>query len=524
MRRRSFLKNTAFAAAAWPFLTKTGGEPIIGHGDFRYKINLNWCRADAMKTPVNDCHEMVFDKKGRILMTTNDTRNNILIFSKDGDVLETWGHDFPGAHGLTLEDALARALEKNPRILQAKTAVEQAAGQRLVFRSIALPDVAARVPLGAQGGFRAGKTSNDPFAIAEILLRQPLFQRAIPASLRRGDIQVLLAAQQLNVAVVEQLHQVRVAFYTALYDRSLEALGRSQRLRLDANLTSEEARYEAGSIDRGALASATLLVRNLDPQIEEAHRAYGGAILQLAAAMGDDLSPSAALPSPQGTLDFQSANFPLARETSTALERRADLRLARLLVRAALEDQHILEAGAYPQLSLELFGRYIPTPNIPQASTGSPQRADNRESSEFSEAVSYTWRVIDNGKVSGTVQRQRSVREINELQLAKLEASVPSHLAVMPNNDRAIAARHTSLSEAVDVAEKNVAVVENNWQQGLASQLEFRTAETSLLTTRGGILSAAYEQQMALAAWDRATGRYFQFSGESASNVHSSKP
>ena len=230
---------------------------------------------------------------------------------------------FSAARGLTLEKLSTRALEKNPRIQQAKTAVEQAAGQRLVFRSIALPDVTTRIPLGVQGGYRAGQTGTDPFAIAEILLRQPLFQRAIPASFRRGDIEVLLAAQQLNVAVVEQLHQVRIAFYTALYDRSLEALGRSQRLRLDANLTSEEARYEAGSIDRGALASATLLVRNLDPQIEQAHRAYGGAILQLATAMGDDLSPGAALPSPQGTLDFQPANFPLERETSAALERRA---------------------------------------------------------------------------------------------------------------------------------------------------------------------------------------------------------
>ena len=428
------------------------------------------------------------------------------------------------ARGLTLEEALTRALENNPRIQQAKAAVEQAAGQRLVFRSIALPDVAARVPLGLQGGYRAGQTANDPFAIAEILLRQPLFQRAIPASLRRGDIQVLLAAQQLNVAVVEQLHQVRTAFYTALYGRSLEALGRSQRLRLDANLTSEQARYEAGSIDRGALARATLLVRNLDPQIEEAHRAYGGAILQLTTAMGDDLSPGAALPSPQGALNFQPVNFPLEGETSAALARRADLRVARLLVHAALQDQRILEAAAYPQLSLGLFGRYIPTPNIPQASTGSPQRADNRESSEISEAVSYTWRVIDNGKVRGSVLRQKSIRETNELQLAKLESSVARELARLQNNFQAIAARHASLSAAVDLAEKNMAVVEKGWQEGLASQLEFRTAETSLLKTRGGILSAAYEQQMALAAWDRATGRYFQFSGENAPNVHSSNP
>jgi len=422
------------------------------------------------------------------------------------------------ARGLTLDEALARALEKNPHIQEAKTTLEQAAGQRLVFRSVAMPRVVLVAPLGAQGGHRAGQSSIEPFAFVQGTLQQALFHAAIPASLRRGDITLLLAAQQLNVAVVEQLHQVRTAFYTALFQRSLEALGRSQRLRLDANLTSEEARYQAGSIDRGALASATMLARELDPQIEDAHRAYGAAILQLASAMGNNLAAGATLPVPEGGLDFQVVNFPLQSETAAALDRRADLRLARLFVRAAREDQRILEAAAYPRLNLDLFGRYLPTTNLQQASSGSPQRTDNLVSSEVSAGASYTWRVIDNGKVSGAVLRQKSAREINELQLAKLEATVGRELAGLQNNFRAIAARHASLTEAVDVAEKNVAVVEKSWQEGLASQLEFRTAEAGLLATRSGILRAGFEQQIALAEWDRATGRYFQFTNNAPSD------
>ena len=46
---------------------------------------------------------MVQDKKGRIILLTNETKNNILIYNK-GKLLETWGHDFPGAHGLTLHN------------------------------------------------------------------------------------------------------------------------------------------------------------------------------------------------------------------------------------------------------------------------------------------------------------------------------------------------------------------------------------------------------------------------------------
>lgn len=85
-------------------LTGLKGDPTIGHGNFRYRINARWCKANPQANPVKNCHEMVFDKAGRIFMTTDETRNNILIFNKDGAVLDAWGHEYPGAHGLTYHD------------------------------------------------------------------------------------------------------------------------------------------------------------------------------------------------------------------------------------------------------------------------------------------------------------------------------------------------------------------------------------------------------------------------------------
>lgn len=57
---------------------------------------------DSGKYPVNDCHEMVIDSKQRIYLLTNETKNNILVYSKSGNLIESWGNDFPGGHGLTL--------------------------------------------------------------------------------------------------------------------------------------------------------------------------------------------------------------------------------------------------------------------------------------------------------------------------------------------------------------------------------------------------------------------------------------
>lgn len=99
MRRRDFLQNTALLGAG--VLAGFKGEPVIGHGNFRYRINPRWCKADPATHPVTNCHEMVFDKQGRIFMTTDNIRNNILVFNKDGKVLDAWGSEYPGAHGLS---------------------------------------------------------------------------------------------------------------------------------------------------------------------------------------------------------------------------------------------------------------------------------------------------------------------------------------------------------------------------------------------------------------------------------------
>lgn len=75
---------------------------IIGHGTHQYKIDMNWGALDPAFYPVNDCHEMVQDAKGRIIMLTNHTKNNVIIYDQSGKLIEVWGTEFPGAHGLTL--------------------------------------------------------------------------------------------------------------------------------------------------------------------------------------------------------------------------------------------------------------------------------------------------------------------------------------------------------------------------------------------------------------------------------------
>ncbi len=110
MNRKEFLGNTVKAAAGIlvaPHFNIIKSKPkmydtIIGHGDFKYKVHKSWGDLDRAKTPVKNCHEMVMDSKGRLIVVGDNTKNNILIYDKSGKLLDSWGVRYKGGHGLSL--------------------------------------------------------------------------------------------------------------------------------------------------------------------------------------------------------------------------------------------------------------------------------------------------------------------------------------------------------------------------------------------------------------------------------------
>ncbi|MCF2444390.1 6-bladed beta-propeller [Dyadobacter sp. CY345] len=110
--RRQFAKFAAATTAALTFKPfyilhakpKVDGE-TIGHGSHKYRVQQGWGNLDSLKFPIDNCHEMVQDSKGRLIMIGDEVKNNILIYDRSGKLLDSWGHQFPGGHGLTLWNA-----------------------------------------------------------------------------------------------------------------------------------------------------------------------------------------------------------------------------------------------------------------------------------------------------------------------------------------------------------------------------------------------------------------------------------
>jgi peptidylamidoglycolate lyase len=103
--RRDFLSQAGLLAGAIAMGGTVAAEdkevPPLGQGDFKYRSVAGWGVLDD-KTPVKNCSAMVTDSQGRIFLLTDHLSNNVIVYDKDGKLLNKWGDRFPAAHGLQI--------------------------------------------------------------------------------------------------------------------------------------------------------------------------------------------------------------------------------------------------------------------------------------------------------------------------------------------------------------------------------------------------------------------------------------
>ncbi|MBI5769439.1 MAG: 6-bladed beta-propeller [Verrucomicrobia bacterium] len=100
--RRRFLTSAAVTTVAVISRVRAATPaPVLGHGRFRYRVVTGWGVLGA-DTPVKDCHGLAVDREGHIILLTNHTANNVIVYDRAGRLVHKWGTRFPGAHGLSL--------------------------------------------------------------------------------------------------------------------------------------------------------------------------------------------------------------------------------------------------------------------------------------------------------------------------------------------------------------------------------------------------------------------------------------
>ncbi|MBI5397064.1 MAG: TolC family protein [Verrucomicrobia bacterium] len=416
----------------------------------------------------------------------------------------------PEFHTVTLADCYAQTLARNPDIGKARLEIERAAGMKLVFTSRALPRLGMQATAGGVGGSLYG--SGGPFALARASVGQPLFDAGIPATLRRGKVEAAIAQQTLNRTVTEQLHATRLAYLRALLCRRLLEVQRQIESHLQANLRSAQQRLDVGKVGRQAVQQAEIQLLNLKPQISKTQRAYLNAATELAVRTGQRLEANGRLqlPEPAGNLEYARLQLDLEQEAARTVGRRPDLALLREMIRAAEEERRMVKAGYFPFVSLAALSQYVPKDEVflnrPEITPGQEAR-----STETRYGVTFTWQVIDTGRVTGVKRQIESVQRALEVTLRRLEENVPRELAVLTHELDTVEAKFAGLKQSAGEAEELLKLVETRVEQGAATQLDFLNAQSNQLSTQAGILQAVFENEVARAEFDRITGRYLEF-------------
>jgi len=106
--RRNFLKKAGLlgvTALAPPLAASNLVLPtekmIVGHGEFKYKVDKNWGQLDSQHQSLMHCHEMVTDARGRLLCSTVSKNFNLLAYNKDGKLQDSWQLNMTEPHGLS---------------------------------------------------------------------------------------------------------------------------------------------------------------------------------------------------------------------------------------------------------------------------------------------------------------------------------------------------------------------------------------------------------------------------------------
>ena len=75
---------------------------ILGHNGIHYKQVEAWGKENIQKVYIKNCQGMVTDSQNRLILLTDDPRNNIIIFNTEGSILSKWTLNLKSTHGLTV--------------------------------------------------------------------------------------------------------------------------------------------------------------------------------------------------------------------------------------------------------------------------------------------------------------------------------------------------------------------------------------------------------------------------------------
>lgn len=417
-----------------------------------------------------------------------------------------------GAAELTLSQAVAEALERNPRTRMVAAEQREALAARAEARSAWLP----RVDVS-----EAVTTSNNPVFVFGSLLEQGRFGAAnfdpqflnSPPALRNYRLglnvrytlfdqlgrlesgrQSTNAVARSNAAADETIQAVRVdaiaKFYGLLVAEARREVAREAVRTSEADAAAIREKFRQGLlVESDALAAEVQLASFRQQEIE----AEGGAAIARAALNATIGRSALANTTASGVLPRVShAAIDLAPLLERGLARRGELTEAQLGNTNARLQMQIARGSLLPRI--DTF-----------ASWGASGNSFGSRNGDRTIGAVVSLDLFDGAKFARVAQAAANADRARAAEDAA-RSKVELEIVAAYEHVRSAEQRVNVASTAVDQALAAARIVRDRYEQGLTTITEHLRAQTALLDARQNLLSARYDHVVGAAELARATG------------------
>jgi len=407
---------------------------------------------------------------------------------------------------LTLQGAIDLALQQQPSLRQARSAVDVANARIFVAKTALNPTVtlSASVDTGstrpAPCASDATKTCGGFFdATASTGLGAQASWRIFDfgqtrANIRAAELSALATQATLGTEELDIRLRVESAYLEAVARGRLVQVAQTTVHSEEIHLDQARKFVAAQAKDPIEVAQALARAANARSALAQAQSAQAIALANLRSAVGWlDASRS---PAVEGSWPTPPASDPPALPQLVEASRKHRPELVQL-------DRQI--AAAEASVTAAEYGNR-PTLSATVSTQWSPDTGDWTPQPSWSAGITLSWQIFDGGRSKANARVARA--QVTGT-LAQRDALLVSLTAELDSSRSQIVANRANVSasdEAVVAARAQLQLAEARYAQGLGSQIELADAQTAVTTAEGNLVQAQWHLADAWAQLRRALG------------------
>ncbi len=421
-----------------------------------------------------------------------------------------FGQEAPATVVLTIDGAIAMALEQNPfhlasreRIAQAKAGIRQAVagflptlnaqGSDTLDEKLFVLEFPSMIPGEPPQRISIDFTKDYQMAFSFGL---PLYAGGrLTAGYRQANYGLKASQESVRLSEQETVYEAKRAFYGYLLAREFSAVA-DEALRLAEDFRKNvQNLHEVGMASRFDLLRSEVQVANLKPQAIRARNSVETAALGLKTVCGIDLDTPVEV---RGELVAPPLDADARDVVAKALEQRPELRQLDYQRLMAGESLKIARGALLPTLALG--GVYNVWGDALNLRKGTWQNY-------YTINLSLSLPIFNGFEARARIGQSKAVlRELELTQKGLTNAIAFEVRQAVLNLDQA---QETLLSQEknVEQAREAVRIAELNYAEGLATNLDVSTAQVALSQARTNYSQALYDCVISQAQLEKAVGR-----------------